>query len=338
MVVIINHIFSNKYGSNEQRKRGTQLKKKWWFLLIMILITAIIIISGQAFDFTKPKEEISKTLGIRTAIYPGDYVLKNQSMNLLIHRSYPIKYAFRQKAVEQHMKVSLLKIRPIQIHVKEKPMKIEEPKKIEKPFIYLTFDDGPNQELDEILNILKDKQAKATFFMIEPQVRQYAVGVKRLVQEGHYPAIHSVTHDKNKLYSSPNQMISEMEQTRKTLLAITGVDSKLVRAPYGSKPFMKDTFRNTLVLHQMKMWDWNIDTMDWKYQRSNPHQILINTINGLESVKNKKGPIVMLMHVTKGTASVLPQVIDYLHSKGYQFPAYDPSHHESLNFWNDTRL
>jgi peptidoglycan/xylan/chitin deacetylase (PgdA/CDA1 family) len=87
----------------------------------------------------------------------------------------------------------------------------------------------------------------------------------------------------------------------------------------------------------MKMWDWNVDTMDWKYQRTNPHQILVNTINGLKRV-NKNRPIVILMHVTKGTASVLPQVIDYLYSKGYQLPAYDPSKQVIMNFWNDGRL
>ena len=131
--------------------------------------------------------------------------------------------------------------------------KKEQPK-VAKPKVYLTFDDGPNEHLNSILDILKAKNAKGTFFMIEPQIRHYQEAVKRLVMEGHYPALHSVSHDKNKLYGgSPSNVVNEMEQTRKTLLEVTGIDSKLTRAPYGSKPFMTDSFRNALAAEGMKM-------------------------------------------------------------------------------------
>lgn len=219
----------------------------------------------------------------------------------------------------------------------EKP-KAEQPI-IGKPKVYLTFDDGPNEHLNEILDILKAKNAKGTFFMIEPQIRPNQDAVKRLVAEGHYPALHSVSHDKNKLYGGdPLNVVNEMEQTRKTLLEVTGVDSKLARAPYGSKPFMTEPFRKALADDGMKMWDWNVDSMDWKFQRTNPPKILENIQTGLETVKNKQGPIVILMHVTKGTATELPQVIDYLYSKGYECPAYNPQKHVTVNFWNDPRL
>jgi peptidoglycan/xylan/chitin deacetylase (PgdA/CDA1 family) len=331
--------------------------KKWWFLVIIIMIISIAK-SGQA--ITLPRS-IDKTPNI---FFNSNESLTNKRVNsanwesnqekLENNRNFHLKYVAEylgNKFIKQVEipKVELLPepnpkvFKPLQVHVqvKEKPIQKEKPKPniIVKPSVYLTFDDGPNHELNQILTILKAKKAKGTFFMIEPQMRHYQDSVKRLVNEGNYPALHSVTHDKNKLYGgSPLNVVNEMEKTRKTLLEITGFDSKLTRAPYGSKPYMKDTFRNVLVQHQMKMWDWNIDTMDWKYQRSNPHQILVNAINGLERVKNKKGPIVILMHVTKGTATVLPQVIDYLYSKGYQCPAYDPSKHVIMNFWNDTRL
>ncbi|XJZ27962.1 polysaccharide deacetylase family protein [Bacillota bacterium Lsc_1132] len=232
---------------------------------------------------------------------------------------------------EQDFKKHLLKTIPIAAR-KEQP-------NAQKPVVYLTFDDGPNQHLNEILDILKAKNAKATFFMLEPQIRSFQDAVKRLVAEGHYPALHSVSHDKNKLYGgNPSNVINEMEQTRKTLFEVTGVDSKLIRAPYGSKPFMTEPFRKALADDGLKMWDWNIDSMDWKYQRTDPPKILENIQKGLEVVKNKQEPIVILMHVTKGTASILPQVIDYLYSNGYEFAAYNPLHHQILNFWSDPRF
>ena len=234
-------------------------------------------------------------------------------------------------SLEQEFKKHLLKTMPLQLR-KELP-------KAQKPVVYLTFDDGPNQHLDEILDILKAKSAKATFFLLEPQIRTYQEKVKRLVAEGHYPALHSVTHDKNKLYGgSPQNVINEMEQTRKTLYEVTGVNSKLTRAPYGSKPYMTEPFRNAFAADGLKMWDWNIDSMDWKYQQTNPSKILENIKKGFEFVKNKPEPIVILMHVTKGTAAILPQVIDFLSSQGYGFAAYNPQKHVQMNFWEDPRL
>jgi peptidoglycan-N-acetylglucosamine deacetylase len=342
-------IFTNKYLNNEVGKKGIQKMKKWWFLLIIISIISIMKI-GQAIDLAQPIKETPNSFLKINEFQSGitSYEVNNPK-KLVNDTNIPIKYVGAYFKYKISNKIEVQKeenlptpnpkiIKPMQVQEKEKPIQKEQPKVIVKPSVYLTFDDGPNQELNQILDILKAKNAKGTFFMIEPQMKPYQGVVERLVKEGHYPALHSVTHDKNKVYGSPLKMINEMEQTRKTLLALTGVDSKLIRAPYGSKPYMKDPFRNVLVQHHMKMWDWSIDTLDWKYQRTNPHQILVNAIKGMEMVKNKKGPIVILMHVTKGTASVLPQVIDYIYSKGYQCPAYDPSKHVIMNFWNDGRL
>lgn len=204
---------------------------------------------------------------------------------------------------------------------------------------YLTFDDGPTGDTPLILDILREKQAKATFFMLEPQMKTYSDQVKRLVAEGHYPALHSVTHDKHKLYGgAPGNVAVEMEQARKTLFELTGVDSRLTRAPYGSKPYMKDEFRNELVNGGFKMWDWNIDTMDWKHQWSNPQMIVEELVSGEEAIGGGDQPLVILMHVNAGTGAVLPQIIDYLAAQGYSFAAYNPEEHFSMNFWKDERL
>lgn len=108
-----------------------------------------------------------------------------------------------------------------------------------------------------------------------------------------------MTHDKKTLYEEkPLNVAMEMEQTRKTLLEVTIIDSRLTRAPYGSTPYMTEAFRNGLVQQEMKMWDWNVDTMDWKFHLSNPQLILENAIKGLENLKCPHEPIVILLHVT----------------------------------------
>jgi peptidoglycan/xylan/chitin deacetylase (PgdA/CDA1 family) len=203
--------------------------------------------------------------------------------------------------------------------------------------IYLTFDDGPRDISSQIVNVLKEKQAKATFFMLEPNMKKYPELVKRIIQEGHYIGLHSVTHNKEKLYSRPEHVIEEMEQTRKTLYSITQFDSKLVRVPYGSKPYMTTPYRNELVQNHFKMWDWHIDTLDWKYHSNKPEEIVQAVKNGIAKYRTRN-EIVILFHDVKGTAQVLPDIIDYLKRQGFELAAYNPDEHVSVNFWEDRRL
>ncbi|WP_163099232.1 polysaccharide deacetylase family protein [Peribacillus alkalitolerans] len=212
-------------------------------------------------------------------------------------------------------------------------IKKETPKKKK---VYLTFDDGPNVHTSKILNLLKSKKAKATFFVIEPNMRKFSGTVKQMVAEGHYIGLHSVSHDKNKLYGKPQNVVNEMEQTRKTLYSITKLDSHLVRVPYGSKPYMTDSFRNGLVNQHFKMWDWNIDTFDWKYP-NNPNEIIRNVKTGINTKKNQD-KIVILMHDSEKTLTYLPTIVDYLVNQGYSLEAYNPKEHFSVNFWKDERL
>jgi peptidoglycan-N-acetylglucosamine deacetylase len=207
-----------------------------------------------------------------------------------------------------------------------------------RPKVYLTFDDGPNPGIKDILDILKSKKAKATFFMIEPQMKSYPNDVRRLVTEGHYPALHSVSHNKQKLYGGkPYAVATEMLKTRKTLYYLTGIKSMLTRVPYGSKPYMIRSFRDELARYQFKMWDWDIDTLDWENQ-SKPQQIFANVKAGIQQERNGNKPIVILFHINKGTVEALPDIIDYIYHQGFQCVAYDPAEHFVVNFWEDGRL
>ncbi|WML24849.1 polysaccharide deacetylase family protein [Neobacillus sp. OS1-33] len=202
--------------------------------------------------------------------------------------------------------------------------------------VYLTFDDGPNRYTPKILDILKKKKAHATFFLIEGNIKRNPKTVQRMIKEGNYPALHSVSHDVHKLYrGSSNNVAIEMEKTRQTLLRVSKFNSRLTRAPYGSKPYMKKPLRDALAKRGFKMWDWDVDTLDWKYNRTRPTQITSRVKSGL---KGKRDPIVILFHDSRGTAEQLPIIIDYLRKKGYKLEVYDPNRHVVKNFWNDKRL
>jgi peptidoglycan/xylan/chitin deacetylase (PgdA/CDA1 family) len=202
--------------------------------------------------------------------------------------------------------------------------------------VYLTFDDGPNKYTPKILDILEKKKVHATFFMIEGHIKRNPKVVNRIIQEGHYPGLHSVSHNARKLYRGSSKNVAiEMEKTRKTLLRVSKFNSKLTRVPYGSKPYMKKPLRDALAKKDFKMWDWDVDTLDWKYNRIRPSKITSRVKSG---IKGKKGPIVILFHDSKGTAQQLPIIIDYLKRKGYKMEAYHPDKHIVKNFWKDKRL
>ena len=198
---------------------------------------------------------------------------------------------------------------------------------------YLTFDDGPNKYTSQILNILKQKQGKATFFVIGGKASHYPQTMKRFIQEGHYIGLHSMSHDVKRLYTGdPSVLITEMEQARSIVRHIANFDTHLVRVPYGSMPYLKKNYRDALVSAQYKMWDWTIDTYDWKSYH-NPSAILERVMN-----QSDEQVEVILMHDSSVTVKILPKVIDYLKAKGYTLLPYNPSSHSEVNFWKDARL
>ena len=86
----------------------------------------------------------------------------------------------------------------------------------------------------DILNLLDKYNAKATFFMLEPYIKNYPEIVHEMVNRGHQIALHSVTHDVKKIYASSQSVVNEMEQTLLTLEEVTGIRSYIMRVPYGS--------------------------------------------------------------------------------------------------------
>lgn len=200
--------------------------------------------------------------------------------------------------------------------------------------VYLTFDDGPSKLTDQFLDILKEQNIKATFFMQGTNLknRSYQESVKRAVKEGHYIGAHSMTHDNSRLYKY-GQFVSEMKETLALIHDITGESPKLVRPPFGSKPGLNSVeIRNQIAQSGIKIWDWTIDSYDWKL-KDNPRQII-------ENVKNQttKDVEVILMHEKLQTLRVLPDIIKFFREKGYEFEVYRDSDHFSLNFQKDQRL
>jgi peptidoglycan/xylan/chitin deacetylase (PgdA/CDA1 family) len=124
--------------------------------------------------------------------------------------------------------------------------------------LYLTFDDGPGDETVEILDVLREHDAKAVFFALGQNLaRQTDLG-RRIVAEGHALANHTWSHE-DLTGLDVNGHEHELGDTAH-LLGRLGSDSQCVRPPYGSTD---DDVTADLAARGMPQVLWNIDTEDW---------------------------------------------------------------------------
>lgn len=201
------------------------------------------------------------------------------------------------------------------------------PSKSYDKVIYITIDDGPSEYTDEIIKILNKYNAKATFFMINSNMETYPEQVKKIVESGNSPGFHSVSHDIHKLYSSVTAAKKEFDVNQETFKKITGQTSKLIRLPFGSKPYTPRDSYNTLMDAGYKLWDWTLDTEDWK---STSDQIIKYVKNHTDGTDNA----VLLMHERKQTVVILDSMIKYLKKEGFEILPIRQDD-EQRNYWNN---
>ncbi len=177
--------------------------------------------------------------------------------------------------------------------------------------VYLTFDDGPNIIYHPLLlDILKEKNAKATFYLVGSNSTLYPSTTKRTVAEGHAIEDHSLTHaDLPKLL--PNQIMDEIKTTRDILNGFLGGDKKitLFRPPFGDYNSIVIKSATSLGLRQEL---WTVDPKDWSEPTTDE---LVQKV-----VKNVQNGSVILLHSNHfSTVKALPIIIDKIKAMGYSF-------------------
>ena len=200
------------------------------------------------------------------------------------------------------------------------------PSKTYGKVVYLTIDDGPSEYTDEIIKILNKNNVKATFFMINGNMQAYPEQVKNIVENGNTAGFHSVSHDIHKLYVSKTSAKEEFDTNQATFKKITGQTSTVIRLPFGSKPYTPRASYNALVDSGYKLWDWTLDTEDW---RSTSSQIMEN----VKKYSSGSDNVVLLMHERKQTVEILDEMIKYLKSEGFEILPIKQSD-EARNYWN----
>ena len=198
----------------------------------------------------------------------------------------------------------------------------------DKKVAYLTFDDGPSNNTHQILDILKQNNIKATFFVLGSQVEVFPETTNRIYNEGHYIANHGYSHKYSEIYQSPEQVLNEFNQCNQIVAKTINVpeyNSHLFRFPGGSVggkyAELKKQAITLLEQNDILHIDWNSLTGD--SEKVNPTEEYL--MDNLQKTTEGKNSLVILMHdaqAKKITAETLPKVLEYLQQQGYSFESF----------------
>ncbi|MET1021616.1 MAG: polysaccharide deacetylase family protein [Arthrobacter sp.] len=195
----------------------------------------------------------------------------------------------------------------------------------DKPLIGLTFDDGPSpQRTAFVLNVLKQKGVKATFFLLGSHAQQYPDLVRRMKAEGHVIGNHSWNHPDFPGIGQAQQK-QQIDRTNSAIKAVTGEAPKLMRFPFGDSTPYSAKYLKTIGMTGGILWRWNID---------NPGDFECPGAAGVQKyVMAEAAPgAIILLHDAEDVLSCpasqwnyLASTIDALRAKGYEFGVVAPS-------------
>lgn len=187
-----------------------------------------------------------------------------------------------------------------------------------KKVIYLTFDEGyGNGYTEKILDILKEKQVSAVFFVTMPYAREQTALMNRFVQEGHVIGNHSVTHPSQGMPSlSIEDQMSEYQELQDFIKNTYQYDMYLFRPPAGI--FSEQSLAAAACFGYRTVL-WSFAYADWDPERQPSTEEALKKMEG----RLHNGAIYLLHAVSATNTAVLGEFIDYAREQGYEFMKYE---------------
>lgn len=187
--------------------------------------------------------------------------------------------------------------------------------------ICLTFDDGPSKHTDRLLDILKQYNVKATFFVVNTA---YISKTERIAAEGHTVALHTYTHNFDKIYDSEDAYFSDLTKIQDAVRQYTGQTSTIIRFPGGTSntiskhnPGIMSRLAPQVLARGFRYFDWNVDSDDAGRART-ADQVFENVVKGIGS----KNYSVVLQHDTQSfSVDAVERIIQWGLANGYTFEA-----------------
>lgn len=179
-----------------------------------------------------------------------------------------------------------------------------------KPRVALTFDDGPHSVYtQQLLDGLKERGVKATFFLIGKSIAGKEDLVKRMAEEGHLIGNH--TYDHVKLTSlSREEACLQLTKTSEAVKAVTGKDTEYVRPPFGE---WNGQLECGIAMFPVL---WSVDPLDWTTE--NVDRVVEKVVADIE-----ENDIVLLHDIFESSVEAALQIVDILQEEGYEFVTVD---------------
>lgn len=293
----------NKRDLDDRRKRVRRLKR----IIVLSVIILVLIPTIFCIALFAKVEKLENRMDIM-ADNKGNVLEDELVSEEGIHSS--VVYAADDKIQKQSKKKG-----------KEKLTKEEKlDKSTTKKKVYLTFDDGPGQYTDELLDVLAKYNVKATFFVIGKSDKHSIKMYQRIKKEGHTLAMHSYTHRYDKIYKSMKAFSQDFNKLSDLIYKATGERPKYYRFPGGSsnsvsKLPMTD-FISFLNKKGITYFDWNVINGDATGKKLSTKQMIQNVMSG---VKQHDTSIVLLHDsVSKNTTvKSLPNLLKKLQEEDY---------------------
>ena len=190
--------------------------------------------------------------------------------------------------------------------------------------IYLTFDDGPRSgTTDIILNVLKEKGVKATFFVTNSGPDDL---IKRAYNEGHSIGLHTASHDYSVVYKSVDSYFNDLKAVSDRVYRITGEKSMLIRFPGGSSNTISkrysagimSTLTKEVLNRGYRYYDWNVDSRDAEGGKFSADEIASFVTSNLS---HDRVNMVLMHDIKVTTKDAIGKIIDYGKANGYRFEA-----------------
>lgn len=306
-------------------KKGNVSEKKLWVKFIEDEVAPVITLKGERCVFLEPGEAYTDPGVTATDDRDGDIsssVTTSPMPDISKAGCYQIDYTVTDKGGNKTSETRYIAVANKR-NVKTPASKV----------IYLTFDDGPSPNTPYILDILKEYNVKATFFVTNQHPASVPL-IERIHKEGHTVAAHTYSH-KWELYSSADSYFDDLNNINSIIAKYTGKPSKLIRFPGGSSNRISANYKKGVMseiaarcyFDGYVYFDWNIDSMDTS--TSDPSKIVHNITSRLGN-----GYYNVLMHDTKvAHRKALPEVIKYGLENGYTFLPLDetsPAVHHTI--------
>ncbi len=176
--------------------------------------------------------------------------------------------------------------------------------------VAITFDDGPSPKLTpKLLDLLKERNIKATFYVVGTNAAEYPEILQRMVAEGHEIGNHTWNHPTlTKLSSSGVK--SQIDRSNAAIEKAVGIRPTTMRPPYGATNSRLNRSMNAD--YGLKVIMWSVDPLDWKYR--NADRVQREIVSGATP-----GGIILVHDIHSSSVAAMPGTLDALTAKGYEF-------------------